>query len=46
MKRIKVDVKQEVLRANDMLAETLRREWKNRGILVVNLLSPLSHSRA
>jgi len=39
MKRIKVDVKQEVLRANDMLAETLRREWKNRGILVVNLLS-------
>ncbi len=39
MKRIKVDVKREVLRANDMLAETLRREWKDRGILVVNLLS-------
>jgi len=39
MGKITVDVKREVLRANDMLAEALRREWASRSMLVVNLLS-------
>ncbi len=39
MKHLHVDVKQDLLRANDLLAQQLRENWRNRGIFVVNLLS-------
>ncbi len=39
MNPIRVDVKQDLLRANDLLARSLRENWRQRGIFVVNLLS-------
>ncbi|MCF6191791.1 MAG: hydrogenase nickel incorporation protein HypB [Candidatus Hydrothermae bacterium] len=39
MKRMHVDVKQDLLRANDLLAQQLRESWKQGGTFVVNLLS-------
>lgn len=39
MKHLHVDVKQDLLRANDLLARSLREQWGEQGTFVVNLLS-------
>ncbi len=39
MTKLNIDVKEQLLKANDLLADRLRKEWRDKGILAINMLS-------